>query len=58
MGFSIYTMNDNGSGMYYSDKEKFLMELSRMIDDCMANGGNYFSVSVDTDASCFDCGDE
>lgn len=55
MFFSIFTTNDNGSGMYYSSKENFLKELSLMIDDCIANGGNYFSVEVDTDASCFDC---
>lgn len=57
MRFSIYTTNDNGSGMLYSNKEEFLNELSLMIDDCIANGGSYFSVEVDTDASCFDCDD-
>ena len=53
MKFSIYTMNDNGSGMQYSSKEDFLRELSLMIDDCMTNRGSYFSVEVDTNASCF-----
>lgn len=38
MKFGIYTMIDNGSGMKYSAKEEFLNELSRMIDDCEANG--------------------
>ena len=51
--FSIYTLNDNGSGMEYNTKEEFLKELSLEIDDCIANGGTYFSVSVDSDASCF-----
>lgn len=57
MGFSILPTNDNGSGMYYSSKEDFLKELSLMIDDCIANRGNYFSVEVDTDAGCFHCDD-
>lgn len=51
--FSIYTLNDSGSGMEYNTKEEFLRELSLEIDDCFKNGGTYFSVSVDTDASCF-----
>ena len=51
--FSIYTLNDSGSGMEYNTKEEFLKELSLEIDDCIANGGTYFSVSVDSDASCF-----
>lgn len=51
--FSIYTLNDSGSGMEYNTKEEFLRELSLEIDDCIANGGTYFSVSVDADASCF-----
>lgn len=53
MTFSIYTTNDNGSGMEYFNKEEFLEELSLEIDDCIKNGGTYFSVSVDADASCF-----
>ena len=53
MEFIIYTMNDSGSGMEYYSKEKFLKEMSLMIDDCIANGGTYFSVQVDADASCF-----
>lgn len=55
MEFSIYTTNDNGSGMTYYNKKKFLEEISLMIDDCVANGGTYFSVSVNADASCFYC---
>ena len=53
MNFSIYTLIDNGSGMEYTTKEAFLKELSLMIDDCIATGGDYFSVSVDTAVSCF-----
>lgn len=53
MRFSIYTMNDNGSGMRYSSKEEFLKELSLMIDDCIANGGSFFSAEIDSNASCF-----
>lgn len=52
MEFSIYTMNDNGSGMKYFNKEDFLKELSLEIDNCIKNGGTYFSISVDSDASC------
>lgn len=51
--FEIYTEFDNGSGMDYQSKEEFLEEMSRMIDDCTLNGGTYFRVSVDTNASCF-----
>ena len=54
MTFSIYTTNDNGTGMQYTTKEQFLHEVGLMIDDCVANGGTYFSIEVDTDASCFD----
>lgn len=53
MKFTIETLNDNGSGMKYSTKEEFLKEISLMIDDCIANGGTFFDVQVDSDASCF-----
>ena len=53
MEFTIDTLNDNGSGMEYYNKEDFLKEVSLMIDDCIANGGAYFSIAVDADASCF-----
>ena len=51
--FTIETINDNGSGMAYNTKEEFLAELGRMIDDCIANGGTFFDVQVDSDTSCF-----
>ena len=51
--FTIETLNDNGSGMCYGTKEEFLQEVSRMIDDCIANGGTFFDIQVDSDASCF-----
>ena len=53
MEFTITTLNDNGSGMKYNTKEEFLKEISLMIDDCIANGGTFFDVQVDSDASCF-----
>lgn len=53
MDFYIATMNDNGSGMEYTTKEDFLKEISLMIDDCITNGGTYFEIQVDSDASCF-----
>ena len=55
MEFSIYTLNDSGSGMEYRTKADFLKEVGLMIDDCIANGGTFFSISVDADASCFYC---
>lgn len=55
--FTIETLNDNGSGMSYRTKEEFLKEISLMIDDCIENGGTYFDVQVDSDASCF-CKDD
>ena len=53
MKFFIETLNDNGSGMEYNDKEEFLREISLMIDDCVANGGTYFDANIDSDVSCF-----
>ena len=53
MNFTIETLNDNGSGMKYSNKEEFMREISAMIDDCIANGGTFFDIQVDSDASCF-----
>lgn len=58
MKFYIYTKNDNGSGIKYHTKEDFLKEISLMINDCIANRGTYFSIDVDTDASCFYCDEE
>ena len=57
INFTIETLNDNGSGMAYTSKEAFLKEISLMIDDCIANGGTFFDIQVNSDASCF-CTDE
>ena len=53
MKYTIETMNDNGSGMAFKAKEEFMKEIGLMIDDCIANGGTFFDVQVDSDASCF-----
>lgn len=53
MDFLIEILYDNGSGMKYSTEEDFIHEVRSMIKDCESNGGTYFGVSVDTDASCF-----
>ena len=53
MIFTTNSIYDNGSGCAYYTKEKFLEEISAMIDDCVANGGTYFDVEVTTDASCY-----
>ena len=53
MKFTIVTTNDNGSGMKYFTKEDFLKEVGLMVDDCINNGGTYFHIDVDADASCF-----
>lgn len=53
MDFYISTNSDNGSGMSYKTKEDFLKEIELMIDDCIENGGSYFEVTVDSDASCY-----
>lgn len=53
INFTIETLNDNGSGMKYASKEEFMKELSLMVDDCIANGGTFFDVQVDSDANCF-----
>lgn len=57
INFTIETLNDNGSGMEYTSKEAFMKEISLMVDDCIANGGTFFDIWVDSDASCF-CTDE
>lgn len=54
MRFYISTTYDNGSGWRTNAKEEFLKELSLLIDDCITNGGTYFEVTVDTDASCYE----
>lgn len=51
MKFFIAT--ENGSGSEYFNKEEFLAELGRMIDDCEANGGTQFDVEVYPNAECF-----
>lgn len=53
MKFYISDTFTNGSGQSFGSKTDFLEELSRMIDDCEANGGTYFELTVNTDASCF-----
>ena len=58
MEFTIETLNDCGSGMRYRNKEDFMKEISLMIDDCIANGGTFFDVQVDSDVSCFQTGKE
>lgn len=45
--------NDGASGQKFTHKEDLLEELSLMIDDCIANGGTYFEITVDADANCF-----
>ena len=54
----FYIGADSGSGQEFNNKEAFLRELSLMIDDCEANGGTQFDVTVDADASCFYNGEE
>jgi hypothetical protein len=49
----FYIGSDSGSGQEFTSKEAFLHELALMIDDCEANGGTQFDVTVDADASCF-----
>ena len=54
MKFFISTESiDNGSGIAYERKKEFLVEIEAMVDDCIANGGTYFDVNIDSDASCF-----
>ena len=50
----VYYINmENGSGMKFKSKEDFLKEMNLMIDDCIANGGDWFSVEVNANAECF-----
>ena len=51
MEFSIY--NKDGSKIKYTDIERFINEIRIQIRDCIDNGGTYYSVTVDSDASCY-----
>lgn len=53
MIFTTKSVWDNGSGCAYYTKEKFLEEISAMIDNCTANDGRYFDVEITSDASCY-----
>lgn len=53
MKFFISSIFDNGSGCSYSTKEEIMREISLMIDDCIANGGFQFDITIDSDASCY-----
>lgn len=53
MKYSISTLNDNGSGMEYASKEKFLKEVFRLVNDFESNRGTRFYMTVDSDASFF-----
>lgn len=54
MKFFVCSSYDNGSGCSYKSKEDILRELSLMIDDCIANGGTQFDITVDSDAPCYE----
>lgn len=49
----FYINTENGSGQKFASKEEFIKEIGLMIDDCVANGGTVFEISIDADASCF-----
>ena len=49
----FYISTDFGSCQKFNDKKDFLRELEFMINDCEANGGTEFDVTIDADASCF-----
>ena len=49
----FYISTDFGSWQKFNNKKDFLHELELMINDCEANGGTRFDVTIDTDASCF-----
>ena len=45
----FYIGAENSSGMKFENKEDFLAEISRMVDNCKANGGTMFDIQVFTD---------
>lgn len=49
----FYIGTDLGSGQEFNNKKDFLHELELMINDCEANGGTRFDITVDADVSCF-----
>lgn len=49
----FYIGTDLGSGQELNNKKDFLHELELMINDCEANGGTRFDITVDADAGCF-----
>ena len=49
----FYISTDFGSWQKFNNKKDFLHKLELMINDCEANGGTEFDVTIDADASCF-----
>ena len=49
----FYINTENSSGMKFKNKEEFLAEIKLMVETCIANGGNEFSIEVYTNAECF-----
>ena len=49
----FYINTDFGSQQKFNNKKDFLHKLELMINDCEANGGTRFDLTIDADASCF-----
>ena len=50
---SFYIATENSSGMKFQTKEAFMSEVSKMVDNCIENGGTQFDIQVDANANCF-----
>lgn len=46
----FYLNNQNGTGYCYSNKERFLNDLSEAIEELTKNGATYIDVSFESDA--------
>ena len=51
--YTITTLNDNGSGMKFNSFNDFMLELRRMLEDCLENDCTYIHIEADSDASFF-----
>lgn len=49
MLFCIKTLNDNGTGYTYPNKELLMEHISTVLDHCIENGATYVDFEVESD---------
>ena len=55
MKFNITVRGKNCSAglILLSNKDDFLKKITELIDNCDINGGTFFSITIESDRSCF-----